>query len=106
MAKSNRTGEPEMRIIGLRVAADEPNGEVTTTNAKAKAAKYFAPSEGDMKLNPKHGNEPMYYQIVGNVIGSHSQSSTSLYYKGYAERTEDGIRITAAGRAYLKGKGF
>ena len=75
--------EKVMRIIVLRVAADAPNGEVTTPYAKARAAKYFTPTEGDLKLNPKHGNEPFYYQIVGNVIGSHDHTKTSLYYKGY-----------------------
>ena len=98
----HRHFEKEMRIIVLRVAADEPHGEVSTPNAKAKAAKYFTPSDGDLKLNPKHGHEPFYYQIIGNVIGSHDHTKTSLYYKGYAERTENGLRITEAGRKYLE----
>jgi hypothetical protein len=95
-----------MRIIVLRVAADEPNGEVSTPNAKAKASKYFTPTDGDLKLNPKHGNEPFYYQIVGNVIGSHDHTRTSVYYKGYAERMQDGLRITEQGRQYLKKLGY
>jgi hypothetical protein len=100
--RPERHFEAKMRIVVLRVAADAPNGTVTTPDAKARAARYFTPTEGDLRLNPKHGNEPMYYQIVGNVIGSHANSRTSLYYKGYAERTDDGIRITDKGREYLK----
>jgi hypothetical protein len=100
--RPDRHFEGRMRIIVLRVAADAPNGTVTTPDAKARAARYFVPTDGDMRLNPKHGNEPMYYQIVGNVIGSHANSRTSLYYKGFAERTDDGIRITEQGRDHLR----
>ncbi len=102
--KTGRTFEGEMRTIVLRIAADSANGAISTTEAKEKAHLYFSPSDGDLKPNPKRNGEPMYYQIVGNVIGSHEKSRTSLYYKGYAERTEDGIRITAHGRDYLTSK--
>jgi len=37
---------------------------------------------------------------VRNLI-SHKDSSTSMFSRGYAEYTGDGIRINDAGRAFL-----
>jgi hypothetical protein len=105
-SKGPRTFEPQMRIIVLGVAADSPSGEITTAEAKERALNYFNPTPGDLEPNPLRSGEPMYYQIVGNVIGSHAESLTSVYHNGYAEKTGDGIRITSAGRAYLKNEGF
>jgi hypothetical protein len=95
-----------MRIVVLRIAADSPNGEISTTQAKEMAGFYFRPTPGDFEPNPLRKDEPMYMQIVGNIIESHKNSVTSVYQNGYAERTTDGIRITAEGRAYLRSKGF
>jgi hypothetical protein len=102
---SERTFEPEMRVIILRIAADAPNGTITTTEAKERAGKYFSPTEGDLEPNPLRAGEPMYYQIIGNATGSHGGSGKSLYSEGYALRTDDGLTITPEGRAYLREKG-
>jgi hypothetical protein len=99
---AGRTLEKEMRIIVLQVAADSLNGEITTTEAKERAHNYFTPTEGDLAPNPLRANEPMYYQIVGNVIGSHENTSTSIYLNGYAERILEGLRITQPGREFLE----
>ncbi|MEK4031792.1 hypothetical protein WOC76_20495 [Methylocystis sp. IM3] len=101
MGMGERTFEKDMRIIVLRIAAESPNGEVTTTEAKERAQKYFSPTAGDLEPNPLRGGEPMYYQIIGNVIASHEASSTNIYHNGYAERITDGVRITQQGRQYI-----
>jgi hypothetical protein len=101
-----RTFEPEMRVVILRIAADAPNGMIATTEAKERAHDYFSPTAGDLEPNPLRAGEPMYYQIIGNAIGSHEASGKSLYSEGYAVRTDDGLTITPEGRAYLREKGF
>ena len=106
MARQPRTFEAAMRVIVLQVADASRTGSISTNQAKADANKFFTPSAGDLRPNPKRAGEPMYYQIVGNVIGSHENSRTSIYHNGYAEKIEDGVRITDAGRAYLRSKGL
>jgi hypothetical protein len=101
MTTAGRTFEKEMRVVVLRVAADSPSGAITTTEAKERAHHYFSPTPGDLEPNPNRGGEPMYYQIIGNVIGSHEASSTNIYHNGYAERTPDGFSITQRGREFL-----
>jgi hypothetical protein len=101
MATAGRTYEKEMRIIVLRIAADSPSGAITTTEAKDRAHHYFSPTLGDLEPNPNRGGEPMYYQIIGNVIGSHEGSLTSIYHAGHADRTQDGFRITQEGRNFI-----
>lgn len=98
---NDRTFEKQMRVIVLRVAADSASGEITTTEAKERAHHFFSPTHGDLEPNPNRGDEPMYYQIIGNVIGSHEGSSMNIYHNGYAERTPDGLRITQKGREFL-----
>jgi hypothetical protein len=106
MATGGRTFEREMRVIVLCMAADSTGGEITTTEAKERAHNYFSPTPGDLKPNPLRSGEPMYYQIIGNVIGSHENSSTNIYHSGYAERTTDGLYITQRGRDFLNKMGY
>jgi hypothetical protein len=101
MPNDPRTFEKEMRLIVLRIAADSLSGEISTTEAKERAHKYFTPTPGDLEPNHLRNGEPMYYQIIGNVIGSHHGTSTSVYQNGYAEKIDDGIRITQEGREFI-----
>lgn len=72
---------------------------------KEKVPKYVAFTALDLKLSGTRPGESKWQQIVGNVV-SHQQSSTSIFNAGYAVRTTDGIRVTDAGLAFLKKKGF
>jgi len=60
----------------------------------------------DLKPSKTRKKEQMWQQIVGNATGSHAPTSVSIFAKGYAVKTRDGIRVTDAGAAYLKSKGF
>jgi hypothetical protein len=95
--------EPEARIIALRIAASFPNGEVTTSEIKENFPKYRSLSPEDLIPSTTRVNEHKWEQIVGNVI-SHKNSSTSIFKKGLAIRTIDGIKITNLGLSVLKGK--
>lgn len=48
----------------------------------------------------------MWEQIVGNVTGSHQFRKVSIFARGLAERTEDGVRVTDKGLQYLSDKGL
>ena len=106
MAKArDRLREPEARILTLRIAAGRPNREAETAYIKDRVPDYITLTPEDLKPSNTRGREPMWRQIVGNVI-SHKPSSTSIFTKGYAERLPDGIRVTDAGVAYLASLGF
>jgi hypothetical protein len=104
MAKTagNRTPESEMRIGALQVARAK-GGFATTAQVKAQIHKYVDLTPED-HANSKTRNEPMYYQIVGNVV-CHEGSSKSIFRKGYAVRDEerDGFSITHHGEQFLAG---
>jgi hypothetical protein len=95
-----------MRIAALQVACSKPNGFATTGEAKAEVHRYVNITPEDQKIS-KTRKEPMYYQIVGNVV-CHNGSSLSIFRKCYAVRNEeeDGFTITDAGRAHLKNLGL
>ncbi|WP_143240060.1 hypothetical protein [Agrobacterium sp. DSM 25558] len=95
--------EPEARLVALRIAALSPNGEVSTAEIKEKFPKYRSMSPEDLIPSTTRSNEHKWEQIVGNVI-SHKNSSTSIFKKGLAERTLDGIKITNLGLSVLKAK--
>lgn len=59
----------------------------------------------DLRPSPTRPQEERWQQITGNVV-CHQKSKASIFSKGYAERTEDGIRVTDEGIAYLKRLGY
>ena len=106
MAKvRDRLREPEARILALRIAAGQPNREAETAFIKDRVPDYITLTPEDLKLSNTRGGEPMWRQIVGNVV-SHQVVSTSIFKKGYADRLPDGIRVTEAGVSYLTTLGF
>jgi len=100
-----RTSEGEIAIAALRIAASRPNGIATTTLLKENIPDYIALTPGDLANSQTRPAEKMYHQIVGNII-SHKDSEGNIIGDGYAEYTGDGIKITDAGRAHLKSKGY
>ena len=103
--KAGRTSESEFAIVALRIAADSPQGEITTTQMKKKIPNYVELTPGDLKQSETRLNEKVYQQIIGNII-SHWENGGIIIGHGYAEYTGSGIRITEAGRAHLRSKGY
>ncbi|MBV9483472.1 MAG: hypothetical protein JO249_22390 [Acidobacteria bacterium] len=91
--------------MALRIAAAQPNREAETEFIKVRVPDYIELTELDLKPSDTRGGEPVWRQIVGNVV-SHQNQSTSIFAKGYAVRLPDGIRVTDAGVAYLAELGF
>jgi len=98
--------EPEARLLALQIAAKRPNHEASTTHIKDSVPDYREFSPADLAPSPTRKNEKTWQQIVGNATGSHNKSSTSIFNRGYAVKTKDGIRVTEKGLAYLKSKGL
>ena len=96
VTKTPKLGEPEARILSLQIAATYPNREATTEQIKETVPKYRELSEADLKPSATRLNECMWQQIVGNATGSHNKPDrrTSLFARGLAIKTNDGIRVT------------
>jgi hypothetical protein len=90
-----------MRIAALRVAATKPDGKAKTTELKSEVDQYVVLTPEDLLPSKIRSNEAMYQQIVVNII-SHRGSKNSIFAKGWAIYTGDGIQITAAGRQHLR----
>ena len=103
--KYNRTPEAEMRIGALLVARGKPNGFASTTQVKDEIHHFVGLTPEDQNLSKTRRGEPLYHQIVGNVV-CHQGSSRSLFNRGYANREEDGLTITPAGLAHLAALGL
>ena len=103
---TGKLGEPEARKLVLVIAANHPDHRASTTQIKEEAPKYREMSTEDLKPSSTRPREHMWEQIIGNVTGSHQDSSVSIFTKGYAERTEDGVQVTQAGLDYLKSEGL
>lgn len=96
----NRLREPQARILCLRIASQQPNHEASTAFIKDNIEKHIELTEIDLQQSSTRPNERLWQQIVGNVV-SHKSASTSIFNRGYAVRTKDGIRVTQAGLKYL-----
>jgi hypothetical protein len=102
--RNNRTPESEMRIAALLVARSKPNGFASTTEVKAEVGNYITITPQDRAISKTRSGEPLYYQIVGNVV-CHQGSSRSPFSRGFAIRRADGLEITQKGRDYLTSLG-
>jgi len=98
--------EPEARILALQIAATFPGHKASTTQIKDAAPKFRDWSDADLKPSNTRSNECMWQQIIGNAVGSHQKSTVSIFAKGYAIKTRDGIQVTDKGLNMLKGKGL
>jgi hypothetical protein len=103
--KDDRLREAEARVLALKIASREPNHEASTSLIKERLPDYRDLSPTDLERSPTRPNEQKWQQVVGNVI-SHRESGTSIFSKGYAVRTADGIRVTDLGLNYLTDMGF
>ena len=100
-----RLREREARIIALKIAARAQNGYASTQEIKARFPEYLTFSPRDLRRSPTRKNEPVWEQIVRNVI-SHEKSRVSLFSQELAIRVGDGIRAIQKGLDYLKSIGF
>lgn len=98
--------EPEARVLALQIAATFPGHVASTAAIKKLAPKFRDFSEADLEPSKTRANETMWQQIIGNAIGSHQASNTSLYKRGLAIRTGNGLRVTEKGIEFLKAKGL
>ena len=98
--------EPEARDLALQVAANFPGHRASTAQIKETAPKYRTMTADDLKPSLTRANEHKWEQIIGNVTGSHQDSSRSIFKKGLATRTNDGVQVTPKGIKYLTDKGF
>lgn len=101
----DRLREPEARILALRIAASRPNREASTSYIKEHIQDHIKLTATDLKPSLTRPHEERWQQIVGNVI-SHINTSTSIFNRGFAERTDDGIKVTDLGMKYLAKLGF
>lgn len=105
MAGSGKLREPEARLLALQIAATFPGHEATTTQIKERVPDYRELTPADLAPSPTRKAERTWQQIVGNVV-SHQNTRTSIFSRGLAVRTRNGIRVTDKGIELLKSKGL
>jgi len=95
---AGRIKEKDLIIPALRAAVDK-GGEIATSDLILALKDEFQPEGDDAKILDGR-NDTRFSQKVRNLV-SPRESSTSMFKKGYAIYTGDGIRITDDGRAFL-----
>lgn len=103
--KEDRLREPEARLLALKIAAENKDLKATTAYIKKRIPEVIPLTEKDLEQSKSRPREKLWQQIVGNVI-SHSGTSKSIFKRGLASRTSDGIKVTQTGINYLKRVGF
>ena len=103
--KEDRLCESEARILALKIATECDDNSASTEYIKNRVPELVPLTTTDLQKSASRPREKLWHQIVGNVI-SHKPGNRSLFNQGYAERTADGLRVTAGGLSYLKSMGF
>lgn len=101
----DRLREPEARVLALKIASLRPARAASTEFIKQEVPKYTQLSPSDLVRSKTRRKERLWQQIVGNVV-SHKDTSASPFSKGYAVRTQNGLRVTPKGLLYLNNLGF
>lgn len=96
----SRLGEPEARILALRIAATFPGYKASTSQIKDFVPSYVHLTDIDLEASETRENECKWQQVAGNVI-SHQYSGLSIFTRGLAEKTDDGLKVTEAGTKFL-----
>jgi hypothetical protein len=97
--KLHRIRERHVRVPALRAMAARASGRITTSDLISELEHQFKPSGEDAAILDNR-NDTKFSQIVRN-LKSHKTASTNIFARGYAEETDDGFKITPAGRAFL-----
>jgi hypothetical protein len=97
----DRLHEPEAKLLFLKIAALQPRCRVSTTFVKSEVKRFYPLSPADRRPSLTRGKEQLWQQIVGNVI-----VHKSLFTRGFATRTSNGLRLNTKGLTYLKTIGF
>lgn len=101
----DRLLEPEARILALKIAAQRPGRSATTRFIKKEVPKYVELSPLDLVPSASRTAEPVWRQIVGNVI-SHQKVQDGPFMQGYAVRQDRTLTVTDKGVDYLNSMGF
>lgn len=103
--KKDNLTESEARVIALKAAALSKDHCISTERIKELTPTFYELTSEDLKPSKTRPREAVWRQRVGNVV-SHQNSNSSIFRKGYAERTSNGICLTNHGLTYLKSIGF
>lgn len=103
--EEDRLRESEARILALKIAAECEGNTASTEYIKKRVPELIPLTAKDLQRSSSRRRENLWHQIVGNVI-SHKPGNRSIFNQGYAERTDDGLRVTNQGMSYLKSIGF
>jgi hypothetical protein len=87
-------------IPALRCAALRPGGCISTSDLIQELTEEFEP-DGEDAVILDDRNDSKFTQIVRN-IKVHWERRTSMFSRGYAVRSEDGLCITEEGRTFLQ----
>ncbi len=104
-APKDRLREPEARVLALKIASQCEDYTASMEFIKNQVPNYYSLSALDEEPSPSRNREKKWQQIVGNVQ-SHSTTRYSVFNRGLAVSTEDGIRVTRKGLDYLNSIGF
>ena len=95
---AGRIKERDLVVPALKAALAR-GGFISTSQLISALEAEFEPDGRDAEI--LDGRQDTHFsQKVRNLV-SHRESSTSMFKKGYAEYTGEGIKITDAGRRFL-----
>jgi hypothetical protein len=94
-----RLRERDLIIPSLRLAASRPSGEITTAELITALTDMFQPEGEDADILEGR-QDTKFSQKVRNLV-SHRAGRQTMFSRGYAVYTGDGIRITPNGRALV-----
>jgi hypothetical protein len=104
--KRDRLGEPEARIVVLKIAASQPDRTATMKLLREEVPKFVQLSPSDSVASKTRAREHLWQQIIRNVTSSHQEGRRGLFSQGFARKIKQGLTVTERGMNYLNSIGF
>lgn len=96
-----RSTERDIALAVLRYLYTLPSGEASIADVKQHVPSFMILTHADREQSPTRDNEQVWEQQVRNII-SHRQTSGNPIHDGLLAYTPATLRITDAGRFWVK----
>ena len=102
--EAGRVTEAEVAAAVLRALEKQPNGEASIGELTREVPKFLELGAEDQMQSETRPGEELWEQQVRNIIG-HRETPGNAISDGLIEYSPNHLKLTDAGRQYLRSKG-
>jgi hypothetical protein len=100
--KAGRSSEHDIALAAMKYLATLPTAAALTATVKKHVPSFIKLTPEDHEPSGPRPGEELWQQVVGNIVSHRKLSSENFVNRGLLAYEARKLRLTDAGRAYLK----